>query len=87
MSHAAHCLSADMPVCMSAMASDHATTAATCTCAIAHPAALLLPRADFADHPRLGQEQAQTKAKAAVDLSQFCTAELMGPKQLLVPLQ
>ncbi|KAI7838889.1 hypothetical protein COHA_007354 [Chlorella ohadii] len=39
------------------------------------------------DNPRLGQEAAQTVARAALDLSQFCTAEPFGPKQLVVPLQ
>lgn len=51
---------------------------------------LLLTRAHpcpAADNPRLGQEAAQTVARAALDLSQFCTAEPFGPKQLVVPLQ
>lgn len=34
-----------------------------------------------------GAEQAQTVAKASIDLSQFCTAEPFGPKQLVIPLQ
>ena len=82
-------LPAGLPVCMHVcngfqprhrhMFALHSSThsAARCCC----------PPADSADHPRLGQEQAQTVAKAAVDLSQFCTAELTGPKQLVVPLQ
>ncbi|PSC68867.1 hypothetical protein C2E20_7579 [Micractinium conductrix] len=32
-------------------------------------------------------EEAQTVAKAAIDLSQFCMPEPLGPKQLVVPLQ
>lgn len=51
---------------------------------------LLLTRAHpcpVADNPRLGQEAAQTVARASLDLSQFCTAEPFGPKQLVVPLQ
>lgn len=38
-------------------------------------------------NPRLGQEEGQTVAKAALDFSQFCLPEPFGPKQLAVPLQ
>jgi hypothetical protein len=40
-----------------------------------------------ADAPRLGREESVTVSKAALDLSQFCGAEPLGPKQLVLQLR